>query len=44
MHEIIFLLKEGDSITVTMVCEKATFTAVKIKEKLYLVKEYQEYS
>lgn len=42
--EGIFLLKEGDSITVTMVCEKATFTAVKIKEKLYLVKEYQEYS
>lgn len=42
-QEGIFLLKEGDSITVTMACEKATFTAVRVNKKLYLVKEYPQY-
>lgn len=42
-QEGIFLLKEGDSITVTMACEKATFTAARVNKKLYLVKEYPEY-
>lgn len=42
-QEGIFLLEEGDSITVTMACEKATFTAVKVNRKMYLVKEYPEY-
>lgn len=42
-QEGIFLLEEGDSITVTMACEKATFTAVRVNKKMYLLKEYPEY-
>ena len=42
-QEGIFLLNEGDSITITMACEKATFTAAKVNKKMYLVKEYPEY-
>lgn len=42
-QEGIFILKEGDSITVTMACEKATFTVARVNKKLYLVKEYPQY-
>lgn len=41
--EGIFLLKEGDSITIRTAYENATFTAARVSNKLYLVKEYPEY-